>query len=130
MFSCPLPTDLHLTQTKNAIPTVPPLAALFAKMTTYQVEQRFTVAEALSFYIDHLSSLPEELLKSTVTLAPKSEPLRDPDVYWSLLGPGDCDAWKTCRVPPKPWGRRLLLWIAETEVGWEILCFVRRMLRI
>lgn len=99
-------------------------------MTTYQVEQRFTVAEALSFYIDHLSSLPEELLKSTVTLAPKSEPLRDPDVYWSLLGPGDRDAWKTCRVPSKPWGRRLLLWIAETEVGWEILCFVRRMLRI
>ena len=109
---------------------IPPLAALCAKMTTHEVEQHFTAEEALSFYAEHLSWLPEEQLRSPVALNPSFEPLRHPDNYRLRLSADDRELWKACRVPRKSWGRRLLNRITETEVGWKVVSFVRRTLKI
>ncbi|KAI0780195.1 kinase-like domain-containing protein, partial [Fomes fomentarius] len=70
----------------NAVPMIPPLAALCAKMTTWKVEERFTAAEALSFFVDHVSPFLDE---RAVALDPSLDPLLDPDLYWSLLSPAD-----------------------------------------
>ncbi|KAI0774184.1 hypothetical protein C8Q74DRAFT_1419826 [Fomes fomentarius] len=114
----------------DAIPMVFPSAALCAKLTTWKVEQRFTAAEALSFYVDHVSPFLDERLASVVDLTPSSEPLHDPDVHWSMLDPGDRRQWRMCQVPQKSWGRRLLLALAQREFCWQLLSFVRRKLHI
>ncbi|KAI0780213.1 kinase-like domain-containing protein [Fomes fomentarius] len=114
----------------EAFPKVPCLAALCAKMTTYVVEERFTAAEALSFYNDHMSGLPDEQLHSTVILDPSLEPLRNPELYWRLLIPEDRHAWTAFRAPQESWGRRILRWMADTEIGWQVLRFMRGTLRI
>ena len=111
---------------QNAIPTVPWLAPLWAKMTTHIVQQRFTAAEALAFFEEHAAFVAEEQLLTDVTHAPSFDPLNEPDLYWSLLSPNDRHLFKAYRVPPRTWGRRILLRIADTKVGWNILTLLRR----
>ncbi|KAI0780017.1 kinase-like domain-containing protein [Fomes fomentarius] len=114
----------------EAFSKAPCLAALCAKMTTYVVEERFTAAEALSFYNDRMLALPDEQLDSTVMLKPCYKPLSDPELYWSLLTPEDRHAWRAYRAPQESWGRRFLRWMADTEIGWRFLLFMRGTLRI
>ena len=109
---------------------VPALAPLFAMVTTHVVGERFTAAEALSFYKEHLSQLQEDLLAHPLTLSLSFEPLRDPDVYWSLLAPQDRQRWQLYRVPPKSWSRRLLTRVVESDLGWRLVRAVRRVLNI
>ncbi|TBU25141.1 hypothetical protein BD311DRAFT_522857 [Dichomitus squalens] len=99
-------------------------------MTTHIASPRFTAAEALSFYNEFLSRLPDDLLAHPLTLSAGFEPLCNPDVYWSLLSPEDRGRWHAFRVPPRPWSHWVLGWIAETDLGWKILRAVRRMLNL
>ncbi|TBU48608.1 hypothetical protein BD309DRAFT_949131 [Dichomitus squalens] len=122
--------NMFLHHFTNVIKVVPELAPLFARMTTHIIDQRFTAAEALSFYNEHLSRLPDDLLAHPLTLFTSFEPLCDPDVYWSLLSSEDRGRWHAFRVPPRSWGHRLLAWIAETDLGWKILRAARRMLNL
>ena len=109
---------------------VPALAPLFAMMTTHVVGERFRAAEALSFYKEHLSQLPEVLLTHPLTLSLSFEPLRDPDVYWSLLAPQDRQRWQLYRVPPRSLGQRFLARVVESDLGWTLVRAVRRMLNV
>ena len=99
-------------------------------MTTHVVTQRFTAAEALSFYNEHLSQLSDHVLARRLTLSPGFEQLRDPDLYWSLLTPQDRQRWQAYRVGPRSWGHRLLAWIAEKDMGWKVLRAARHLLNV
>ncbi len=93
---------------------VPPLAALCAKMTTWKVKERFTAAEALSFYVDHVSPLRDE---RAVALEPSFEHMRDPDVYWSLLSPGDRHRWRTYKVPKQSY---FIMFLFKPRLRWPL----------
>ena len=55
-------------------------------MTTHVVGERFTAAEALSFYEGHLSQLPGNLLVHPLTLSLSFEPLLDGAIGGPALG--------------------------------------------
>ena len=99
-------------------------------MTTHVVSQRFTAVEALSFYNEHFSGLPDDLLAHPLTLCMGFEPLRDPEVYWSRLSPQDLLRWQSFRVPPNSWDERLLRWILRSTLAWKLVAPIRRMLNI
>ncbi|TBU25143.1 hypothetical protein BD311DRAFT_670288 [Dichomitus squalens] len=122
--------NLFLHHFTDAIPVVPQLAPLFSRMTTHVINERFTAAEALSFYDENLSRLPDDLLAHPLALSTGFEQLWDPDVYWSLLAPQDRQRWQLYRVPPRSWGQQLLAWVVETEMGWRIIRGLRRILNV
>lgn len=88
-------------------------------MTTWKVAERFTAAEALSFFSPSLD-------ERAIALEPSFEHMRDPDVYWSLLSPGDRHRWRMYKVPQKSWGRKVLLALTERGICWQFLSFMRR----
>lgn len=128
------PTSIHFRSQKveryncaqSVIPTVPLIAPLCASMTTHIVEQRFTAAQALSFFDTHANLISEEQLAAKVTLMPSYEPMWNPKIYWSLLSPKDRQIFKSYQVPTRPWWHRLLLQITKTPFCWRLLVFVRR----
>ncbi|KAI0769790.1 kinase-like domain-containing protein [Trametes elegans] len=114
----------------HAIPTVPALAPLFARMTTWDADQRFTAQEALRFYHDHLANLPELTLATELLIIPGFNTAENPDLFWQLLPVGEQKRWERHRVPPKPWGHKLLEWIATFEYGWDFLYAIRNTLHV
>lgn len=63
---------------------VPQLAPFFARMITHVVEQRFTAAEVLALFDEHLAKLPDQTLGAPVVLNPSFEALHDPELYRSI----------------------------------------------
>ncbi|KAI0363330.1 hypothetical protein BV20DRAFT_1066263 [Pilatotrama ljubarskyi] len=122
--------NLFLYHFASMIPTVPALAPLYACMTTHVVEQRFTASEALAFYLEHLERLPDEVQRREVVLRPSCDPLNNPDLFWQLLGTEDEARWSQYRVPPRPWGKRFLTWLASLPRGWMLLHRLRCTLHI
>ncbi|KAJ8468443.1 hypothetical protein ONZ51_g9637 [Trametes cubensis] len=115
---------------KDAIPVVPPLAVLFSKMTTHVIGDRFTATETLTFFNGIETALPSGILDSGITLKPEYGPLDDARLYWSRLPPNDQLKWQSHRPPPPPWWVRVLRRLNATRIGWTVVPFLRRSLRI
>ncbi|KAI0332316.1 hypothetical protein GY45DRAFT_1274189 [Cubamyces sp. BRFM 1775] len=114
----------------EAIPAMPLLAVLFSRMTTHVVDDRFTAAEALTFFRELEATLSPDALDRSVTLEPGYDALNDTEVYWSRLPPEDAIKWQSQRPPPLSCADRILRWITNTRLGWKIVPFVRRTLHI
>ncbi|KAH9895166.1 hypothetical protein C8Q73DRAFT_644721 [Cubamyces lactineus] len=114
----------------EAIPSSPFLAALFSRMTTHVIDDRFTAAEALAFVHEIEGALPPDVLDSAVNLKPDCDVLDHPERYWSRLHPDDQIKWQSHRPPPLSWTTRIMRWISTTELGCRIVPFVRRSLGI
>ncbi|KAI0630185.1 hypothetical protein C8Q77DRAFT_1136808 [Trametes polyzona] len=118
--------NLYRSSFPELIPLVPLLAPLFDKMTTWNVKERFTASEAADFIERAFAALPADLLGSAMDW--ESECCSDPDVYWSHIPPDVLARWAHYRTPQPPWPRPLLAKIAEFDLGWRLLRFVRRTL--
>ncbi len=68
---------------------MPPLAPLFARMTTHDIERRFTASEALAFFQEHLASHSEDVLNTSIAPTWTFDMLDNPDLYWKHLAPAD-----------------------------------------
>ncbi|KAI0670878.1 hypothetical protein C8Q78DRAFT_1069602 [Trametes maxima] len=112
----------------EAIPAVPSLALLFAKMTTHRIDDRWTASEALAFVQDMEVELPSAVKQSCVTLKIDLDALDDPELYWSRLSPELQIAWQRHRVPPVSWNTRVLRWLITFEIGYAVVSSVRRFL--
>ncbi|OSD06696.1 hypothetical protein PYCCODRAFT_1359370 [Trametes coccinea BRFM310] len=111
-------------------PFVPQLAPLFDKMTTHIAAERLTAPEAAEFVEAIFAPLSDSVLDTPVTLTPNEDCLRNPDLYWSQTTPAFRVAWAPYKTPGTTWGRWLVDWVADKPVGWCILRFTRRTLRI
>ena len=94
---------------------MPELAALFAGMTTHIASRCFIASEALTFFQDHSSGLPDDVLATPLLLMLSFEPFNDLDVYWSLLNAEDSEKWKDFRILTRSWSQKLLQWVADTS---------------
>ncbi|KAI0355662.1 hypothetical protein OH77DRAFT_1495961 [Trametes cingulata] len=122
--------NLYLYHFAEAIPIVPLLAPLFARMTTHVINERFSAREALHFYSQIEAGLSPVVLDEGVVLQPCFDALDEPDLYWSSL-PHDFQAkWRPYEPPPLSRTTRILRWIASTHTGYRSLAFLRRSLRI
>ena len=109
---------------------VPALGPLLDRMTTHVVSQRLSAADALVIGGDIIRMLPDEVYYAEVKLAANPSFMQEPSVYWSQLSEEQAALWKLYRTPARPPTRRILQWIANYSIGWRLLCFVRRVLRI
>ncbi|EIW56464.1 uncharacterized protein TRAVEDRAFT_73041, partial [Trametes versicolor FP-101664 SS1] len=121
---------LFINYLTNAIPTVPMLAALFGKMTTHVVSERFTAAEALYFIHRIETDTTPEILQSPITLEQNYLAMNDPSLYWSCTAPEFQSAWSSHRPPPFSLRIRLLRWLGSTVRSYKFLKLVRRILCI
>ncbi|KAL1942066.1 hypothetical protein VTO73DRAFT_6596 [Trametes versicolor] len=122
--------NLYKINLSSMVPTVPLLAPLFDKMTTYAVAERFTAAEAADFLEAAIASLPESARDTPVSLRCDWECFVHPDLYWARTTAEFRDRWAHFRAPRLPWISSLLMRLLESERGWPVLCFVRRTLRV
>ncbi|KAI1791563.1 hypothetical protein LXA43DRAFT_889096 [Ganoderma leucocontextum] len=112
------------------IPIIPTLAPLFDQMTTHVKSERFKAADALAFFEDAVRQLPGDVLDIQVELAPDWDSAEDPSVYWSKLPPHFWTTPGIYRTPPPSLARRVLYFFAGYRIGWKILVFLRRVLRV
>ena len=118
------------TRMQEIVAVFPLLAPLFDKMTTRVVSQRFTAEEALAFFERAVDTLPSNLLPSPVTITGASTAIGYTGSYWNSLPSDFCDRWLLYRSPPPSWTDKVLLHIFRTDIGWNILHYVRRKLLI
>ena len=112
------------------VPVVPALAALFDRMTTHVVDDRFTAEEAYQFFQVTTAYIPDDARKTPVSLVLNFDGMVDAGVYWSKLSASDQMVWGRHRTPPRPWWMRMLGRIMRYDFGFEFVSFVRRILRI
>ena len=109
---------------QDIVPKVPACAALFDKMTTYVVAQRWTAEEALRFIRSIMATLDEETRQELVVL-------RRPeyfDEYWERLSPENRAKWTPYRTPPVPRLALVMEWFYQFEVPQSIVKSVRRVI--
>lgn len=106
------------------------LAALFGKMTTHVVHERFTAAEALDFIHRIEKDITPEILQSPITLEQNYLAMNDPSLYWTRTSSEFQSAWSSHRPPPLSLRIRLLRWLGSTIRGYKFVKLVRRILCI
>jgi len=94
-------------------------------MTTHLVAKRFSAAEAYAFCQRIRPSLSAEELSSPIPLERGERPDR-----WKDLPAEFVDAWSDYRETRPTFKRRVLWWIGSSNIGWYMLYWVRRVLRI
>ncbi|KAI9067543.1 hypothetical protein FKP32DRAFT_1588535 [Trametes sanguinea] len=114
----------------EAVPALPGLAALFDRMTDYCPPRRMTAQEALRWFEDMVAQQSPACLDTKVTLERSFHAMAEDDFYWSKLSEEERLRWGPYRTPPRPLWRRLLSWIASTDIGWIVLLRVREFLQI
>ena len=112
------------------VPVVPALAALFDRMTTHVVDDRFTAQEAYQFFQATTTQLPDDVRKTPVSLLLNFDGMTDAGVYWSKLSASDQTVWGRHRTPPIPWWMHMLGSIVQYDYGFKLVSLVRRILRI
>ena len=112
------------------VPVVPALAALFDRMTTHVVHDRFTAEEAYQFFQATTAYIPDDVRKTPVSLDLDFNGMIDAGVYWSKLSALDQMVWGRHRTPPRPWWMRMLGRIMRYEYGCKLVLLLRRLLRI
>ena len=105
------------------------LAPLFDQMTTHVISERFKASGALAFFEDATRQLPSDVLSTPVQVEPNWE-YANSKVYWAKLPPGFSATPGLYRTPPPSLARRLLDVITGYKIGWDIMIFLRRVLRI
>ncbi|KAI0661357.1 hypothetical protein C8Q70DRAFT_1097725 [Cubamyces menziesii] len=114
----------------EAITVVPILAVLLSRMTTNVIGDRFTAAEALTFFCEVEAQLSQNMLDTGVALKASYDPLDNPDLYWSRLTPESQLRLQLHRPLPLSWTNRALRWLMTTRPGRKVIPFVRRALCI
>ena len=109
---------------------MPAIAALFNKMTTRVVEERFTAREALAFLRENTAHLTKDDLCAPIDLQRSLDAEWDPAVYWAKLSPDQQASWASFQMPGLSWKERILDVVCSTDFGWRILRFIRRLLWI
>ncbi|KAM5531272.1 hypothetical protein V8D89_015073 [Ganoderma adspersum] len=113
-----------------AVPSVPVLPALFDKMTTHIVSQRFSAEEALEFFRCETEDLPRNVREAQLVLSFEGEAMDSSDVYWSRLSP-QCQAqWAWLRTPPLGCWFHILNWLIQIPACCRVIVSVRRLLGI
>ncbi|EIW63542.1 uncharacterized protein TRAVEDRAFT_17848 [Trametes versicolor FP-101664 SS1] len=120
--------NLYRTFFSTMVPLIPLLAPLFDKMTTHRVADRFTAAQAAEFIESAFAELPESALMTPVSLKTEWECVDDSDNYWTRTTVEFRKQWAHFRVPSLPWTSKLLMQFASSDMGWSVLCFIRRTL--
>ncbi|KAI9067542.1 hypothetical protein FKP32DRAFT_1755108 [Trametes sanguinea] len=115
--------NLFLYHFAELVTTVPPLAVLFARMTTSVVHERFSAAEALEFFHDIEEGLTPDILLADVMLKPDFGPVDDPDMYWLRLSTEHQQQWVSHRPPSRSWVSRILRRVCGTYTGWRFVLF-------
>ncbi|KAI0369717.1 hypothetical protein BV20DRAFT_967723 [Pilatotrama ljubarskyi] len=114
----------------EAVAAMPSLAALFDRLTDYRLSHRLTAKEALLFVDTVKSAVSHDTLKIQVVLEPSYEAMCATDTYWSKLSPEDQSSWGCFRTPQRPFLQRALDCITDFPMGWEVVRFVRHILRM
>ena len=99
-------------------------------MTTHVMDDRFTAEEAYHFFQAATDQLPEETMKTRFSLEVGFDAMVDSNVYWSKLSPQLRATWIRHRTPPLPWWAILLDRMMSYNIGYRVVAFVRRVLRI
>ncbi|KAI0630172.1 hypothetical protein C8Q77DRAFT_1136768 [Trametes polyzona] len=121
--------NFYTSLLRSVVPLVPLLAPLFDKMTTWVVDERFTACEAAQFIEDILAELPKDVLETTIDWESEYDHA-DVDAYWTHMPPDFRARWVHYKTPQPPWTRSLLARIADSDIGWRLLRFVRDILHI
>ena len=109
---------------------MPALAALFDRMTTHVLDDRFTAEEAYQFFQATTTHLPDDVRKTPVSLLLNFDGMIDAGAYWSKLSASDQMVWGRHRTPPIPWWMRMLGSIVQYDYGFNFVSLVRRIFRI
>ncbi|KAF8905849.1 hypothetical protein CPB84DRAFT_1771331 [Gymnopilus junonius] len=111
---------------QHLAPAAPFLAPLLDRMTTRDLERRFTSMEALHFFEDMFSEMTETQL-GTPFWEDDVEVYIPYDKYdrWGSLPPGFAKKWAMYREPPIPLMTRFLRWICRREWVYHTVAFIR-----
>ncbi|EJF65244.1 hypothetical protein DICSQDRAFT_124494 [Dichomitus squalens LYAD-421 SS1] len=122
--------NLFRVNFSRAVPLMPALPALFDKMTTHIVSQRFTAEEALKFLNDSAMDVPQDALEAPLELGMEYGAMFDSEVYWSRLPPGLQASWTDYRAPPLPRSFWILNWLIQIPIFRRVIVPGRRFLGI
>ncbi|KAI9067541.1 hypothetical protein FKP32DRAFT_1609404 [Trametes sanguinea] len=110
----------------SAVAVVPLLAPLFDKMTTHIISNRFTASESARFIDAIIAQLPAASLDAHVEL----ERSYDRDIHWSFTNTEFRTHWALYKTPTRPWRAWVLNKLVMLPMGWPVIRFIRRMLRV
>ena len=102
-------------------------------MTTHVISQRFTAAQALSFWEEAIKSIPRTEWETPV---PERDPSIVPptlDEFWDKFTPtGFAERWKMYRSPPVPLMTRVMQWICSlySYRAMSVVRFIRYLLKL
>ncbi|PPQ88578.1 hypothetical protein CVT25_009958 [Psilocybe cyanescens] len=100
---------------------LPMLAPLLDRMTTWELDRRFTAPEALHFFKDHLSEVTDEQLQLCIyEERDKTQILYDKYDRWEGLSSDFLDKWAAYRTPPLPWHMRCMRRLYEAEISTKM----------
>lgn len=105
---------------------VPACAALFDKMTTWNVAERFTAEEALQFLRDATARLDAATLDAQVKLRLSESA----DSYWAMLSPETLGKWSSFRTPPVTQGSNVLEWFLQFRITRTPILAIRSLFGI
>ncbi|KAF8880445.1 kinase-like domain-containing protein [Gymnopilus junonius] len=110
----------HLT------PAAPFLAPLLDRMTTRDLERRFTAYEALRFFEEMFSQMSETQLKTPYWVK-ESEVYLPFDEYdrWKDLPSDFVNKWSSYREPPIPLLTKFLRWLCGPEWAHHVIAYIR-----
>ncbi|PPQ83767.1 hypothetical protein CVT25_000116 [Psilocybe cyanescens] len=99
---------------------LPLLAPLLDMMTTWDLDCRFTASEALRFFEERLSEVPEEDLQINVSNDIPGEYYMICN-RWENIPPDFAERWKAYKTPPIPWHLKTLRFINEHSINYNII---------
>ncbi|PPR06492.1 hypothetical protein CVT26_004581 [Gymnopilus dilepis] len=110
----------HLT------PAVPFLAPLLDRMTTRNLDRRFTASESLQFFERMIAQLPEAQLRGPfLSQKPEECMLYDEFDRWRSLPPSFCKEWAIYRESPVPLATKFLRWLCRPACANHIVAHIR-----
>ncbi|KAG6819160.1 hypothetical protein H0H93_014774 [Arthromyces matolae] len=119
---------LFCREFQHVIPVAPMLAPLLDKMTTWDVSQRFTAAEALTFLDEHVGPCTVSQDAMIWDIPRDSYPkMHGTFDRWKDLRPDFVQKWSAYRETPTPLHIRLLRKICEPNWGYWLVRLFRRL---
>ncbi|KAF8904100.1 hypothetical protein CPB84DRAFT_1823673 [Gymnopilus junonius] len=103
---------------------VPFLAPLLDKMTTRNLESRFTASEALQFFEDMYSHLTEAEIQQTIGRRFRTNFYYKYD-RWVLVPPDFAKKWASYKEPPIPWTMQVIRYLCRRTWIYHVVAHVR-----
>ncbi|PPQ86316.1 hypothetical protein CVT25_005617 [Psilocybe cyanescens] len=104
---------------------LPMLAPLLDRMTTWDLDRRFTASEALQFFEERKSELTEEQLQADLYEAQIRFRYDNYD-RWEGLPLDFVEKWKAYRTAPLPWHLRFLRRLRQLPYFYYVMPITRR----